>query len=96
MRVVAIGDDGAPPVGTPDPVVLTWIESNDCYLVTNNRASMPGHLRQHCAQGHHVPGIFVVPRRLNYSLLLEDLLLIWEAALPGEFQDQVIYLPLHR
>jgi len=63
-------------------------------LITNNRATMPVHLRAHLARGRHVPGIVQLPRRMNVSITVDDLLLIWGASLPNEFQDQIVYLPL--
>ena len=53
---------------------------------------MPGHLRDHLAAGGHVPGILVVPFPLG--ALVEELILIWGASLPDEYQDQIVYLPL--
>jgi len=96
MRVCAIGDGTAPPKGTLDPDVLAWIEAHGCMLITNNRATMPVHLRAHLARGQHVPGIVQLPRHMNISAILEDLLLIWAASRPGEFQDQIVHLPLRR
>lgn len=92
----AIGEDIAPVRGTPDPDVLTWIEDRGCMLVTNDRASMPGHLDDHLALGRHVPGIVQLPRRMNIGAILDDLWLIWAAARPDEFQDQIVHLPLRR
>lgn len=96
MRVRLIGEETTPVKGTPDPDILIWIEANDCILVTNNRASMPGHLADHLALGRHVPGIIQLPRRMNIRTILDDLWLIWAAVRPGEFQDQIIHLPLSR
>jgi len=96
MRVYAISDGVALPKGTPDPDILRWIEARGCMLVTNNRATMPVHLQAHLAQDRHVPGIVQLPRRMNVGAILDDLLLIWGASLPGEFQDQIVYLPLRR
>ena len=53
MIVWCIGDPGAPPKSTQDPAILTWCEERDFVLVTNNRSSMPVHLRDHLASGHH-------------------------------------------
>jgi hypothetical protein len=94
MHVYAIGDGIAPPRGTPDPDILYWIETHGCMLVTNNRATMPVHLQAHLAHERHVPGIVQLPRRMNVGAILDDLLLIASASLPGEFQDQIVYLPL--
>lgn len=96
LRVYRIGDDPAPATGTLDPAVLLWVEAHDCMLVTNNRASMPGHLADHLSLGHHVPGIIQLPRRMNIRVILDDLWLIWAAARPDEFRDQIVHLPLQR
>lgn len=94
MRVFVIGDDDAPSKGTPDSDLLTWIAMHNCLLVTNNRSTMPVHLREHLADGLHIPGIAQLPRRMNVGAILNDLLLIWELGQPDEFRDQIIYLPL--
>ena len=96
MHVYAVGDGIAPPRGTPDPDILCWIEAHGCMLVTNNRATMPAHLQAHLIQGRHVPGVVQLPRRMNIGAILDDVILIWGASLPGEFQDQIVYLPLRR
>ena len=96
LRVYTIDDNNAPARGTLDPQILIWIETHGCMLVTNNRASMPGHLNDHLALGLHVPGIVQLPRRMNIGAILDDLWLIWAAARPDEFQDQIVHLPLRR
>jgi hypothetical protein len=55
---------------------------------------MPGHLHDHLAIGLHIPGILVVPRRLALGRVIDQLHLIWLASLPGEYQDQIVYLPI--
>jgi hypothetical protein len=94
FAVLVIGDESAPEKGTSDPDLLVWIEEQSFLLITNNRASMPVHLAGHLAQGRHVPGIVQLPRELNISRVIDDLLLIWAASLPGELQDTILYLPL--
>ena len=95
LRVYAIGDGTAPPKGTPDPDILLWIEAHGCMLVTNNRSTIPVHLRVHLDQGRHVPGIVQLPRRMgSIGVILDDLLLLWSVSQPDEFQDQIVYLPL--
>ena len=96
LRVYAIGDEMAPIPGAPDGELLRWIETNQCFLVTNNRATMPIHLEAHLAENRHVPGIVQLPRRMNINEVIEDLLLIWAVSRPDEFQDQILYLPLSR
>jgi hypothetical protein len=89
-----IGQPDVLPKQTPDSILLAWIEEHGCLLVTNNRATMQDHLGDHLLAGRHVPGILVVPRRLSLGSLIDELLLIWGASLPNEFQDQIVYLPI--
>lgn len=96
VRVYAVGDAEAPPKSTPDPDLLRWAEAHACLLLTNNRASMPGHLASHLARGRHVPGILQLPEQLDPGRVLEDLFLIWDAGEPEEFRDRIVYLPLKR
>ena len=94
LRLFAVGDGIAPPLGTPDPGLLRWLEEHNCLLVTNNRSSMPGHLADHLAAGRHVPGIIQLPRQPRFGLILSDLSLIATADAADELADRINYLPL--
>ena len=50
-----IGDPGAPQRGTLDPDILQWCEAHNFSLVTNNRTSMPIHLRDYLSAGRRFP-----------------------------------------
>ena len=45
MVVWRVGMPGTPPSQTLDPDILRWCEQHGFVLVTNNRKSMPMHLR---------------------------------------------------
>ena len=92
--VLTVGDDLAPPRGTPDPGILLWLEREGYCLITRNRHSMPRHLCDHLTGGHHVPGIFTLRPRASIGQIIEDLLLIWGASQLGEYRDQIVYVPL--
>ena len=94
MNVLSIGDGIAPPKGILDPDILLWLEEHGYSLVTRNRKSMPRHLQEHVAQGHHIPGIFTLRPKASLGDVLDDLLLIWEVAEPDEYQDQIVHIPL--
>jgi hypothetical protein len=55
--------------------------------VTNNRKSMPAHLRDHPAQGWHVPGVIVMNDKMSIGETVDQLYLIWAAS-------TMVYLPL--
>jgi hypothetical protein len=54
IPIFLIGDPGAPPLGTLDPDILEWCVDHDAVLITNNRASMPVHLKERMA-GERTP-----------------------------------------
>lgn len=94
MVVWIIGDPGAPPRGTPDPDILLWCEANNFTLVTNNRASMPDHLRNHIAAGRHLPGIFILNPSMMVGETIDELALIWGASEADEYLDLMRFLPI--
>ena len=85
---------GVPPRGTLDPDILDWREKHTFILVTNNRASMTPHLKNHLAQGRHIPGILVINDKMTVSATIEELVLIWTASSEDEYVDKVVYSPL--
>ena len=94
LIVWMIGEPGVPPTGTLEPEILLWCEINNFILVTNNRSSMPVHLAEHIAQGHHIPGIFVLRPRAEIRQVLENLILIALAGEKTEYQDRIVHIPL--
>jgi hypothetical protein len=88
-----IGNIGAPPLGTLDPDILSWCETSSFLLVTNNRGSMPVHLREHLAAGRHAPGIFVLNAKMTTAETAAELALIWGTCEAEEYRDQLRYLP---
>ena len=78
------------------PKILLWCESNGFVLVTNNRASMPVHLRNHLASGRHVPGILILSDKLSLGETAEDLYLVAGASQPEKYADLIRHLPLSR
>jgi len=55
---------------------------------------MPGHLQDHLAAGHHIPGIFTLNANMSIGETIEELALIWGASEPDEYADQINYLPV--
>jgi Domain of unknown function (DUF5615) len=93
LTVFIIGDPGAPAKGTLDPDLLRWCADNDSVLVTNNRKSMPGHLADHLADDHHIPGIFTLNSDMSIGETVDELILLAKASFDNEFRDNIIYLP---
>ena len=94
LKVFVIGDEDAPAKGAPDPEILEWCEQNQFNLITNNRRSMPEHLSDHLAAGHHVPGIFTINLEVPMGLIIDQLILIISASDEDEYIDRITYIPL--
>lgn len=94
MVVLRVGDETTPPLGTPDPEILAWLEKHGYLLVSRNRCTMPAHLQAHLEKGRHVPGILLLRRGVTMGQVIEELLLIWHASEAQEYRDQIKYLPL--
>lgn len=96
MRVWQVGMEGAPPLSTSDPLILLWCEAQGFILITNNRSSMPVHLSAHLAQGHHVPGIFILNNNMGVGNSLEELVRVWRNPAPERYRDTITFLPVTR
>ncbi|MEQ8956957.1 MAG: DUF5615 family PIN-like protein [Coleofasciculus sp. C2-GNP5-27] len=94
LQVWVIGDPNAPPKGTRDADILAWCEDNRFILVTNNRKTMPIHLAEHLTENHHVPGIFIVNDDMTMGQIMEELMIVAEAAWEDEYQDRISFMPL--
>ncbi len=80
--------------GADDPSVLAWAALEGRILLTHDVATMTKFAHDRIAAGEKMPGVFEVPRSLPAGLAIEELLLIAECSLPGEWEGQVRYLPL--
>lgn len=94
MTIWRVGMPHTPPDQTPDPEILRWCEQHGFVLVTNNRKSMPAHLRVHLEAGQHVPGILILNPNLSVGATIDELLMIWLAAEQDEFRDRIEFLPV--
>jgi hypothetical protein len=82
LVVWRVGDPGAPPGETSDPVILEWCEENGFVLITNNRKSMSRHLQEHLDHGRHGAGILQLNPNMGVGETIDELLLIWNASTP--------------
>ncbi len=94
LIILVIGEPFTPAKGTKDPEILDWCEEYQYILVTNNRRSMPVHLKDHLAKNQHIPGIFILNPQLTIGQNIDELILIAEGSFDDEYQDQIIHLPL--
>jgi hypothetical protein len=92
IDIVRIQDVGVS--GADDPEVLAWAAAEHRIFVTHDSRTVPRYAHQRVAQGHPMPGVFVVPQSLSVGRAIEDITLLCECASPEECEGLVLRLPL--
>jgi hypothetical protein len=92
--VWCIGDEMAPPRSTSDPDILDWCQVHEFLLVTNNRASMPVHLKDHIAAGKSAYGIITLNSKLSFGETIKELATLWATSTLDEHVNIIRYLPI--
>jgi hypothetical protein len=80
--------------GADDPAVLEWAAQEGRILLTHDVATMTRHAYERIKAGKPMPGVFEVGRKVPVSVAIEEILILAECSLPGEWEGQVRYLPL--
>jgi hypothetical protein len=93
IDVLFVGDPSTPPLGTPDPALLVAGETLGRILVTMDKRTMPGHVKDHYAAGGRIAGVILLRPGQPIASYAQDLLLIWHATTADEWLDNLDYIP---
>lgn len=89
LRVQDIGLSGA-----PDEVILARAAEDGRLLLTHDVKTVTRYAYERVAAGLPMPGVVEVPRWLSIGEAIDQLLMLAECSLSGEWENQVIYIPL--
>ena len=89
VRVQDVGLSGA-----DDAAILEWAAQQGRVLVTHDVSTLTKYAYARISAGQPMPGVFEVSSRVSIAAAIDDLLLIVECSLEGEWEGQVRYLPL--
>jgi predicted nuclease of predicted toxin-antitoxin system len=92
LDIVRIQDIGL--THAPDPVVLEWAAQENRVLLTHDRNTITKFAYERVAQGKPMPGVIEVDRSVTMSIAIDDILLLVVLSDSGEWEGQIIYLPL--
>lgn len=92
VDIVRIQDVGLS--GAADPIVLAWAAKENRLLLTHDVATITHYAYERVKAGLPMPGVFEIPYGFSVGEIIEDILLIAEYSLDGEWEGQVRYLPL--
>lgn len=80
--------------GADDSTVLEWAAQEGRILLTHDVSTITHYAYERVREGKPMPGVFEVSRTLQIGRVIDDLLLLVECSLDGEWVGQVRYLPL--
>jgi hypothetical protein len=89
VRVQEVGLRGA-----DDPAILEWAANEGRVVLTHDAATMTYYAYERVRAGLPMPGVIEVADDLPLGQVIEDILLLAEYSNKGEWESQVIYLPL--
>jgi hypothetical protein len=92
LDIVRIHDVGLS--GAGDEAVLEWAAREGRVLLTHDVSTLTRHAYDRVKARLPMPGVFEVSRAVPVATAIEDLLLLAELSLPGEWEGQIRYLPL--
>lgn len=81
-------------LGADDPTILDWAAQEKRVLFTHDVATITKYAYERIQAGLAMPGVFEVSRSVPIRQAIEDILLLAECSLEGEWEGQVRYLPL--
>jgi hypothetical protein len=77
-----------------DRQVLAWAASEGRVLLTHDASTMAGFAYERVAAGLPMPGVFEVRQEVPVDVAIEEVLLVAECSVEGEWEGQVGFLPL--
>jgi len=92
VNIVRVQDVGLS--GVDDPTVLSWAAEEGRIVLTHDIATMTTFAYDRVEASLSMPGVFEVSRRVPVGVAIEEILLIAECSLDGEWEGQVRFLPL--
>ena len=92
LDIVRVQDVGLS--GTDDPTVLAWAAQESRILLTHDVNTITRYAYERVQEGLPMPGVFEIKRSIPLGQAIEEILLLAECSLEGEWEGQIRYLPL--
>jgi len=92
LDIVRVQDVGLS--GADDPSVLQWAADQGRVIVTHDISPVAKHAFDRIAAGQPMPGVFEVKSVAPVGQAIDNLVLLAECSVDGEWEGQVRFLPL--
>ena len=73
---------------------MAWAAQQGRIILTHDVTAMTRYASERVQAGRRVPGVFEVSRSVPIGTVIEDIMLLAESSLEGEWEGQDRYLPL--
>jgi len=80
--------------GQGDDKVLEWAASEGRVLLTHDVTTMNLFVDERLAAGLPMPGVFELAQDVPIGLAIEEILILAECSIEGEWEGQIRFLPL--
>lgn len=80
--------------GADDPTVLAWAAEEGRILLSHDVATITRYAYKRLARDEMMPGVVEIPLSIAVGSVIDDLMLLIECSVEGEWAGQVLYLPL--
>ena len=92
VDIVRVQDVGL--TSADDPAILEWAAQAGRVVLTHDVATMTRYAYDRVRNGQPMPGVFEVGRHVPVGIAIEEIIVLAECSLEGEWEGQVRYLPL--
>ncbi len=92
LDIVRVQDAGLS--GADDQTVLEWAAREGRVLLSHDVSTLTRYAYERVEAGKRMPGVFEVGSHVPIGVAIEDIMLIAECSVEGEWEGQVRYLPL--
>lgn len=80
--------------GQADSRVLEWAAERGMVVLTHDIATFPKHAVERVRSARRMPGVFAVTCQAPIGPVIADLHLLIECSADGEWEGQILFLPL--
>jgi len=77
-----------------DPRVLEWAAQTNRVLLTHDISTITRYVYERIESGLPMPGVLEIGNSVSIRSAIEDILLLAECSLEGEWEGTILYLPL--
>jgi hypothetical protein len=80
--------------GMTDSDVLLLAVDHQRLLVSHDAGTMPSHFGALRNAGGRSPGVFLIAQTLDVGSAIDELVLVWTASEPADWESRLVWLPL--